>query len=95
MLTQDIILQYLNSGQPIKLPNFISDLLSEASQLTLEDRIGLLVASFILGGACWSSSVKMIRDIAPIERVGLHSAEVAVWIIANWEIVEDLTPSEI
>jgi hypothetical protein len=90
----------LNSGQPIKLLTIIPELLVRASQLTLDDRTGLLVASFILGGACWNSSVKMVSDLAPVERaelldtftpylMKLHSAEVAEWIKINWKGVDD------
>jgi hypothetical protein len=100
MLTQDIVLQYLNSGQPIKLLNSIAELLSEASQLTSDDRTGLVVASFILGGACWSSSVKMLGLIAPDERIELfntftlyvarmYSTKVAEWVVVNWKVVEE------
>jgi hypothetical protein len=63
MLTQPTVLLYLNRDRLVKLRALISDLLQNPIQLTHEDRTGLLVASFVLGGTCWSAAVKMLSTI--------------------------------
>ena len=100
MLTQDLIIQYLCSGEHPKLLNSIPGLLARVSQLPQEERSGLLLASFILGGACWNASVKMLNAVTLAERIELfdtfrlhlrkiYQQEVAEWVIMNWKAVED------
>jgi hypothetical protein len=71
MLTQDVIVKYLDGGHRPKLSIVICDMLTRADQLTVDELIGLLVASLILGNACWISSVKMLGSIQTSERTKL------------------------
>jgi hypothetical protein len=86
--------------QPIKLPSVVAELLAGASQLHLSGRIGLLLASFILSGACWYSAKQMLVTMSSEERSEvlatfalyvskLYSAEVAGWVATNWKVIED------
>jgi hypothetical protein len=61
----------------------------------MNERTGLIVASLILGGACWSSSVKMVAELNEDDRTELlkrfklyanklHSELIAEWIVENW-----------
>jgi hypothetical protein len=43
------------------------------SQLPLEDYNALLVASFILGGGCWNSAIKMLGALSDVQRVELFN----------------------
>lgn len=61
----------------------------------MNERTGLIVASLILGGACWSSSVKMVTELSEDDRMELlkrfklyatkfYSNLIGEWIVCNW-----------
>lgn len=102
MLTQDVIVKYLDGGQRPKLSIVVCEVLTRADQLTVDELTGLLVASLILGNACWISSVKMLGSIHALERtklfgqfrwhiMKLYSTEASEWILENWKVADQHT----
>ena len=49
----------------------------------------------IVGGACWSSSVKIVKKLSNDDRIELlkrfklYSDLIAEWIVGNWEMIKD------
>ena len=61
----------------------------------MNERTELIVAFLILGGACWSFSVKIVAELNEDDRTELlkrfklyanklHSDLIAEWIVDNW-----------
>jgi len=66
----------------------------------VDARIGLFVASFVLGGACWAAAKQMLEASDGQERIDIltvfsshmaraYSPAAAEWVLNNWKLVEE------
>ena len=60
MFTQKIVTKFLVSSEHPKLDEYILEVLKRVDQLNDKQIIGLMLASFYIGGSCWLGTVKLL-----------------------------------
>ncbi len=60
MFAQEIVVSFFNVGEHSKLSTYIVEVLKRYSHLEDNQIIGLVVASFTIGGTCWTGTIKLL-----------------------------------
>ena len=63
MFTQDIVVRFFNNTNLPKVCEYIIEVLKRVGQLTNAQVIGLMLASFNIGGSCWIGTGKLLSSL--------------------------------
>ena len=99
MFTQEVVVQFFISNEHPKLSEYILELLKRVDQLNDRQVVGLILASFNIGGACWIAAVKLLVAIDPDRRLKTlqlfqlcfcmqYKVAVAEWCCSYWRQME-------